>query len=157
MLPQSVNDTLTEASLKVGVALQSLGYVGRCSFDFILVPGQDGDRFAKFTECNGRWGGTSTPMHLVDRLVGQPRPPYWAQDFMHHGLVGVPFPQILDRVGDALFDPATGKGRYVFYNVGPLAGHGKLDVVALAETPEEAESSIKDDLPRRLGLDDGAN
>jgi hypothetical protein len=71
---------------------------------------------------------------------------------MHRDLVGVGFPEILDRVGDALYDPATGLGHYVFYNVGPLARNGKLDVIALGRTPDEAEILIKEDLPRRLGL-----
>lgn len=151
-LAPEVNATLSEVSLTVACALQSLGYVGRCSFDFILTE-QDGEGVrAKFTECNGRWGGTSTPMHLVDRLLRGKRPPYRAQDFMHRDLVGVGFPEILDRVGDALFDPKTGRGRYIFYNVGPLARNGKLDVIALGSTSAEAERSLHEDLPRRLGL-----
>jgi hypothetical protein len=117
-----------------------------------LLPDSDGTRRAKFVECNGRWGGTSTPMHLVDRLVPQPRPPYWAQDFMHRGLVGARFDELLESVGDALFDPATGKGRYIFYNVGPLVRHGKLDVISLGSSAKDAEDAIHEDLPRRLGL-----
>jgi hypothetical protein len=151
-LAPQLNRALAEASLAVAAALQSLGYVGRCSFDFIVVQDGENEFRAKFTECNGRWGGTSTPMHLVDRLVAGERPTYWAQDYMHNDLVGVPFPEIIERVGDALFDPATGRGRYIFYNVGPLAQNGKLDVIALGETAGEAESSIRDDLPRRLGI-----
>jgi hypothetical protein len=76
-----------------------------------------------------------------------------AQDFMHRDLVGATFPQVLDRTGDALYDPDTGRGRYIFYNVGPLERHGKLDVIALGATAGEAEDSIHTDLPRRLGLD----
>lgn len=152
-LDPEVNEVLIEASLRVATALQFLGYVGRCSFDFILpTAGTTHGVCAKFTECNGRWGGTSTPMHLVDRLVPGPRPPYWAQDFMHRGLIGATFPEILARTGDAVYDPATGSGRYVFYNVGPLARNGKLDVIALGATAAEAEESVKVDLPRRLGL-----
>lgn len=150
-LPEEVNRTLIDVSLRVATALQFLGYVGRCSFDFILLPDDDGCT-AKFTECNGRWGGTSTPMFLVDRLVGGPRPHYRAQDYMHRDLTGVPFKEILARAGDGLYDPATGKGHYVFYNVGPLEVCGKFDVIALADSPEQAERCIKEDLPARLGL-----
>ena len=150
-LGPEIDGTLAEASLAVASALQWMGYVGRCSFDFIVVGGGDDVR-AKFTECNGRWGGTSTPMHLVERLMPGRRPPYRAQDFMHRDLVGATFPQVLERVGDALYDPITGRGRYIFYNVGPLERHGKLDVIALGATADEAEESIHTDLPRRLGL-----
>ena len=151
-LAREINAALCDASIRVATALQSLGYVGRCSFDFIVLPGGPQGFRAKFTECNGRWGGTSTPMHLVDRVVPGPRPPYWAQDYMHHDLIGVSFPEILSRVGDAVYDPATGKGRYIFYNVGPLARTGKFDVIALGDTAVAAEESMKHDLPRRLGI-----
>ncbi len=151
-LPEAVNRAVGDAALRVAAALAALGYVGRCSFDTILLGDPDGEFAIKFTECNGRWGGTSTPMHLVDRLVKGSRPPYWAQDFMHGGLVGVPFREVLERVGDALYDPASGRGQYVFYNVGPLADYGKLDVIAIGSDPAEAEALVREELPRRLGL-----
>ena len=92
-------------------------------------------------------------MHLVDRVAGGPRPTYWAQDYMHQGLVGVAFRDVLDRLGDAVFDATTGRGQYVLYNVGPLANHGKLDVIAFGETPQAAETAVREELPRVLGLE----
>ena len=65
------------------------------------------------------------------------------------------FPEILRSVGDALFDPKTDRGRYVFYNVGPLARTGKFDVVAFGRTPEEADDALGNELPRLLGLPSG--
>ena len=151
-LPAHVNEKIGKAALAVGTALQELGYVGRCSFDHLVLGDVEGDYRVVFTECNGRWGGTSTPMYLVERLVGTPRPPYRAQDFMHEHLIGVSFPEILERVGDEVFDPATGRGRYVFYNVGPLAQHGKLDVIAFGDTQEDAERALEEELPELLKL-----
>ena len=55
-------------------------------------------------------------------------------------------------MGDAVYDPATGRGHYVFYNVGPLVRSGKLDVIALGDHPDQVERLIRDDLPRRLNL-----
>jgi hypothetical protein len=151
-LPDPVNRQIVKASLAVAEGLQALGYVGRCSFDFILLGDPAGEFRLRFTECNGRWGGTSTPMHLVDRVVDGPRPPYRAQDFMHEGLVGMGFPELLDRLDGEVYDPATGEGSFILYNVGPLASAGKFDVVAIGSTPAEAERLIEEDLPRRLGL-----
>ena len=91
-------------------------------------------------------------MHLVDRVIDGPRPPYRAQDFVHEGLTDLDFGTILARVGDEVFDRRTQRGRYIFYNVGPLAEHGKLDVIALGSTQAEAEQGLLADLPRRLGL-----
>jgi hypothetical protein len=152
-LPDTVNRTLGEASLAVARALQALGYVGRCSFDTILLGDPEQEFQLKFTECNGRWGGTSTPMHLMDRVINGPRPPYWAQDYMHPGLEGVSFEDVVDRLGDALYDRSTGQGCYVLYNVGPLERNGKLDVVAIGRDSIEAEALVRDDFPHRLGLE----
>ena len=153
-LPSAVNSAAGEGSLAVALALQALGYVGRCSFDFVLVGDPEGDFQLHFTECNGRWGGTSIPMAFMDRLLaGAPRPPYRAQDFIHSELVGADLREILERVGDEAFDVRTGTGRFVFYNTGPLEAHGKLDVIAIGETQAEAEAALEEDLPQLLGLE----
>ena len=151
-LSDRVNRTLAHAAQRVATALQTLGYVGRCSFDHLVLGDPHGDFTVRFTECNGRWGGTSTPMFLVDRVVEGARPPYRAQDFVHPDLADLDFSEILARVGDAVFDHRTQRGRYIFYNVGPLRRHGKLDVVALGPTQAEAEQALGDELPRLLGL-----
>lgn len=152
MLPDSVNQVLAAASGKVAGALQALGYVGRCSFDHLVIGDPEEDFTVLFTECNGRWGGTSTPMHLVDRVVSGPRPPYRAQDFVHDGLLSASFRDVLERVGDEAFDAGRQTGRYIFYNVGPLPGCGKFDVIALGATQADAEHAMQDGLPRLLGL-----
>ncbi len=151
-LPLAVQERLAHAALRVAAGLQALGYVGRCSFDHLVVGDPDSDPVLRFTECNGRWGGTSTPMNLVDRIVAGSRPPYRAQDFVSPELIGRTFAEVLARVGSALYDPATGEGRFVFYNVGPLTAHGKLDVIALGETQEAAEAALLEELPDRLGV-----
>ncbi|MEZ6184463.1 MAG: hypothetical protein R3F62_05555 [Planctomycetota bacterium] len=150
--PRETLRRIAAESLQVCAALQALGYVGRCSFDLLLLGDPAAPSALRFTESNGRWGGTSTPMHLVDRLVRGPRPPYRAQDFAHPDLVGVSFEEVLARLGDRLYDPRTGRGRYVLYNVGPLQGAGKLDVIAFGATQAEAEATLAEEFPRLLGL-----
>ena len=139
---------MEQASLRVAEAFQHLGYYGRCSFDLLVV----GDGEIYFTECNGRWGGTSTPMHLVDRLFPHERPLYRAQDYMSDALVGMPFGDLTERMGPSLYDPKTGAGRYVLYNVGPLVDRGKFDVIALGATQSEVDGAIESELPKILGL-----
>ncbi len=158
-LPDGVNRRLAQASARVAVALQGLGYVGRCSFDHLVVGDPGGDCEIRFTECNGRWGGTSAPMRLVDDIAPQwrdvwagTRRPYRAQDVMYAGLVGARFGDVLERVGAEAYDPATGKGRFIFYNVGPIPEFGKFDVIALAETVADADQAIEELLPRLLGV-----
>ena len=132
--------------------LQALGYIGRCSFDFILTGDPEGDFQLKFTECNGRWGGTSTPMALLDRLLPGGRPPYRARDFVYPGLVGAAFTDVLDRVGGEVWNHQLGTGRYLFYNTGPLRAYGKLNVIALGTTQSEADDALEEQLPKMLGL-----
>lgn len=145
-LPPAVNEALTVASMTVATALQSLGYVGRCSFDFVVEGDLNGTFQVKITECNGRWGGTSTPMHLVDRVLGTgfgTRPHYIAQDYVHPALVGAEFVDVRDALSRDLYRHDTRQGRYLLYNVGPLEKSGKFDVVSLGRTPEEAQEGIE--------------
>ncbi|MXX61915.1 MAG: hypothetical protein F4112_02400 [Holophagales bacterium] len=147
-LAVEVEERVVSQSGQVAVALQRLGYVGRCSFDHLVLP----DGRVVFTECNGRWGGTSTPMNLVDRLYPGGRPPYRAQAFVHPELVGTTFRQLLARFGDTVRDRGSEAGRYLLYNVGPLEEFGKFDVVALGSSRSHVEELMTRELPRRLGL-----
>ena len=150
-LPAAVHRRMADASLRLARELQQLGYVGRCSFDLLVVGEPEGEPELRFIECNGRWGGTSTPMALLDRLLPE-RPPHRVQEFLSERLVGLSIAELARRVGDDLFDSARRTGRFIFYNVGPLARHGKLSAIALAAEQEEAERAIDEDLPRLLGL-----
>lgn len=147
-LAAEVEERIVFQSSRVAAALQRLGYVGRCSFDHLVLP----DGRVVFTECNGRWGGTSTPMNLVDRLYPGGRPPYQAQDFVHPELVGLTFRELLARFGDAVHDRGPGAGRFLLYNVGPLEQFGKFDVVALGSSRSHVEELMAVELPRRLRL-----
>ncbi len=49
-------------------------------------------------------------------------------------LVGVSFEDLVDTLGEGLFDHRTGRKQYLLDNVGPLSRFGKLTVIALAGT-----------------------
>ena len=151
-LPAAVNRQLATASLAIARALQALGYVGRCSFDFLVVGDPEADFEVFFTECNGRWGGTSTPMALLDRVFPEGRPPYRARDFVHTDLVGASFQELLEAVGDRAWHHQTGLGSFLFYNTGPLPRFGKLDVIALGTDQASADAALEEELPRLWGL-----
>jgi hypothetical protein len=150
-LPDAVNQELGACALMVAAALQELGYVGRCSFDHLVSGDPRGEFDLFFTECNGRWGGTSTPMSLLDRLLEGPRPAYRAQDVVYPQLVGARLPDVLELAGDLMFETESGRGRFIFYNVGPLEGHGKFDVISIGVDPADAERGVLEILPERLG------
>ncbi len=67
-LPERWRNQLANDAMRLATGLQLLGYFGRCSFDALLV-GQNFDSAAlHWIECNGRWGGVSIPMTIVNRL-----------------------------------------------------------------------------------------
>lgn len=156
-LPEQLHRRLERAGLSIAYLLQQLGYVGRCSFDHLVLGDPGFDPTLRFTECNGRWGGTSLPMSLVDRVFGvepgaerDTRPTYRAQDLVLPELVGLPFLELLRRVGDQVFDHASGRGRFLFYNLGPLQEHGKVDVIAVGSTSREADWALETLLPELI-------
>ncbi|MEE2889326.1 MAG: hypothetical protein VX404_02680 [Planctomycetota bacterium] len=149
---KSINDSLVNQSRPVVLALQELGYVGRCSFDHLIVGDPEDNPVLRITECNGRWGGTSTPMHLIDRVISGDRPAYRAQDFIHENLIGVPFLEICARIGDHLYDVRTGEGHFLLYNVGPLTLSGKFDVIGIGQNADEADRLLTEVLPELLGV-----
>jgi len=149
-LPEPVNRALGAYARMVAAALQEMGYVGRCSFDHLVLGNPHGDFRVLFTECNGRWGGTSTPMSFVDRLVRGRRPAYRAQDVVFSELVGASFDDLLELTGEEAFDASSGRGRFIYYNVGPLHEHGKFDVISIGADPADAERGVLELLPDLL-------
>jgi len=144
-LGDDINGELGRISLMIGTVFQALGYVGRCSFDFIEVA--DG---LKITECNGRWGGTSTPMHLMDRLFPAGRPFYRAQDYVDSAWIGRSFADLRAALADLLYDARTGEGHVILYNVGCLPQFGKFDIIVMGNDFDEASQVVAEAIPERL-------
>lgn len=140
-LGADVDARIRRASLMLTRGYQALGYMGRCSFDTIY------NERLRFIECNGRWGGTSTPMHLMDRIFPAGRPAYRAQDVVFQSLIGVGFNELIRRLGDELYDSRTKKGRFILYNVGSVSQYGKFDVIAIGDSIDEASDALARRLP----------
>jgi len=87
-------------------------------------------------------------MSLLDRLVRGPRPSYRAQDVVYPNLAGASLAELLRLAGDLMFDADTGRGRFIFYNVGPLEAHGKFDVISIGEDQVDAERGLLKILPK---------
>jgi hypothetical protein len=109
-LPARIQARIASEGSRIFLLLQRLGWYGRCSLDTILV-GSDLDSAAvHWVECNGRWGGTSIPMTLVNRLTGS-----WAhRPFVTVGGLfpesGECFDELLREARSRLYDPAVGRG-----------------------------------------------
>ncbi|MGO9174265.1 MAG: hypothetical protein ACLP7P_20190 [Rhodomicrobium sp.] len=70
-LPEKWQHRLVEDALRLAPALQLLGNFGRCSLGTLLVGQTLDSAVLHWIECNGRWGGVSIPMTIVNR---PPRP-----------------------------------------------------------------------------------
>ena len=134
-LPAHIAVRIAREAVLLGSLFQQLGYFGRCSFDAILVGSDPATAEVHWIECNGRWGGTSIPMTLVNRLTGD-----WAETPF---AVVVPerpgpeaFEQSLELMGGRLL-AAGGRSGVVFVSPGDATGHG-LAFLAVAPSATEA-------------------
>ena len=70
-LPADLQNRLAYEAQSLAYLFQCLGYFGRCGFDAVLVGPALDDADIRWIECNGRWGGVSTPVTLANRLTGR--------------------------------------------------------------------------------------
>jgi hypothetical protein len=130
---------------------QRLGYVGRCSFDLLLVGDDQRTAQVKLVECNGRWGGTSGPMTLMNRLFGDwTSRRYATMEVSVAGLEALTFPELLDVFADDLYDHRTGEGRLVVYNPHALTARASLDLLVMGSSREEVRRAAAVEFPSRI-------
>lgn len=150
-LPAPVERRIVERSWLLGLVFQRLGYVGRCSFDTILVGPDLAQSRLQFIECNGRWGGTSGPMTLVNRLIGDFHSrPYAARHCRVPGVDRLRFADVLEHFDADLFDVHTGTGWLVLYGPGRMAVASGVDAIAFGDSWEQALERARDEVPERL-------
>ena len=150
-LPQEFLEEFAACSWVLARLFQRLQYVGRCSFDAILVGTDLRSARLELIECNGRWGGTSTPMTLVNRLFGDwENKPYAARKCMVDGLREKSFDDVLTHFEPATLDVRTGRGSLVFYNPGRIRADSGIDAVAFADDWDRASNLVQYDVPNRL-------
>ncbi len=103
-LPESWTQRLANEAGRLAFFLQQLGYVGRCSFDAIIL-GEDLDHAElHWIECNGRWGGVSIPMTLINRLTGDwTKRPFVVIDVTHKDQRAEPFSHFVTRMNAELY------------------------------------------------------
>ncbi len=149
--PAGLTQEITDLSWLLARLFQILGYVGRCSFDMIVVGNSLDNCRLEFIECNGRWGGTSLHMTLMNRIFGDWIQSPFAVHVAHHipGLDRFEFVELLDRFGDELFDARTGKGSLILSNPGRLRYQSGITATVLASSWNDAARYARR-IPERL-------
>ena len=74
-LPEAWQARLAGEAMRLATVLQLLGYFGRCSLDALLIGADFASARLHWIECNGRWGGVSIPMTLLNRVWRGAEPP----------------------------------------------------------------------------------
>ncbi|MCA9140417.1 MAG: hypothetical protein KDB00_26785 [Planctomycetales bacterium] len=139
-LPETLNQEIVDRCWVLGMLFQRLGYVGRCSFDMILVGRDLHTCRIEMIECNGRWGGTSLPMTLMNRIfrdwIRQPYAVRIAHDIIN--LNRFTFSSLLEWFGMNVFDQHTGTGNVIFIDPGRMKSRSGIEVLVLGESWEQA-------------------
>lgn len=150
-LPQHLHRALLQDGLALCELFQLLGYIGRCSFDTIIV-GQSAERArVEFIECNGRWGGTSIPMTLANRLLGGWRKrPYATRELVIPGLDRYRFSDLQRYLKKELYDARNGRGWLVLYNPDRLKAASGIDVLCLGKSQVQANERARVVAPELL-------
>lgn len=137
-------EQLADEAAALGYLLQKIGYFGRCSLDSIIVGESEEMAQLHWIECNGRWGGTSIPMTLANRLIGD-----WSRVYLliaeRNDFPGPAwtFENFCDEIGDLLFRKCgPARGIVVLSPSRVEAGTG-YELLVLASNAGEAKTSIE--------------
>lgn len=148
LLSERITDEMASDALRLAILFQDLGYFGRCSFDCLITASAGGEPEVRWIECNGRWGGVSVPMTLINRMFGNhaKRGVVIVQDSTLALSVRRP-EAVHDRLGPLLL--RRGKDHGVI----PLSAHwlerGRgVHLVSVAASQAEAERLAADSIAR---------
>jgi hypothetical protein len=134
-LPERWQRQLAEDAMRIASALQFLGYFGRCGLDTLLVGQTLDSAVLHWIECNGRWGGVSIPMTIVNRLTGAgAKVKFVVVQRVGESLPPQPFADALQALDGILFRPGRqNKGIILLSPVEIEAGRG-VQMAACAGT-----------------------
>jgi hypothetical protein len=139
-LPLGWQRRLAVEAWRLASLFQDLGYFGRCSCDAILVGEDPAFWQLHWIECNGRWGGTSLPMTLANRLVGDcNRRPFVVVDRrMAEPGPEREFAEFLQEIEGDLFAPGVRDTGAVVLAPGRIEAGTGLALMIICETAEAA-------------------
>ena len=149
-LPTGLETQITRQCLLLARVFQLLGYVGRCSFDMLLIGKRIEESQMKFIECNGRWGGTSLPMTLMNRVFSDwSLQPFESHTISVQGICNVSFSDLLSNLGEQMYCRKSRSGKIVILNPQRAVAQSKLSFIALKDSWTSSDTTV-DFLARHL-------
>jgi hypothetical protein len=137
-LPAALQHRLAGEAVRIGAVFQRLGYFGRCSFDAIVVGERAERALVHWVECNGRWGGVSLPLTLVNRLTGNwAEHPFVVLEEAHLELAPRSFESVLAALEGQLYERGGAAG-VVLLSPGRLEQGDGFELLAIGKSVEEA-------------------
>ena len=139
-LPASECQRLAQEAVCLACLFQELGYFGRCSLDAVLLS----SGALKWIECNGRWGGVSIPMTLLNRLNGD----WQNRSFVIVQQSGLQMPargfaEVVDPLQDQLFRPGGRQKGVLFLTADWIEQGSGFHFAVLGDTQAEVLAEAK--------------
>ncbi len=138
-LPEGWNLRLAQEAMRLATVLQLLGYFGRCSLDALLIGNNLDWADLHWIECNGRWGGVSIPMTVVNRLKrGAAHPKFVVVQRSAESYPPRPFAEALRALDGLLFRPGKRDDGIILLSPAEIEAGRGVQMLACAETVAEA-------------------
>ena len=152
-LPSGVIEIFADEGSRLADVLQACGYFGRCSFDAVIGERDDGQDIIHWIECNGRWGGVSLPMTLVNRLVSPSERSEFVvvQRYAEAGQ-SLRTKDVLETLSRQLYLPRTRTGGVLLLSPAGDGSANRLHFAAIGNTPEAAMAHAREAVGAVLGL-----
>lgn len=137
-LPATIESRMVDEAMRIGTLFQGLGYFGRCSLDAVLVGEEVEHSDLHWIECNGRWGGVSIPLVLVNRMA-----PQAAANFVIVQQVDVEQPPrefgaVLQRLGSLLYCQGQRQRGIVIMSPRLLESGSGMHFVSIGDSLDDA-------------------
>ena len=140
-LPAAIEQRMAEEAMRIGTLFQALGYFGRCSLDAVLVGDSTDNAELHWIECNGRWGGVSIPLTMVNRLTPDGvRPAFVVVQQVGTELPPCGLGEVLQRAAAHLYRHGQRWKGVVFLSPRLLESGTGMHFVALAPSLDEARA-----------------
>jgi len=134
-LPKTVYDTMTADSIRLAILMQYLGYFGRLSFDTVLCGSNVHDAKIHWIECNGRWGGVSIPMSLLNRLYGNfSDKAVMIYRYRHPAHASLEFNTAMHRLSDLLYSKNRNENGIILMNQHIANSDHAAQIIIVADT-----------------------
>jgi len=140
VLPKHWQGRLALEAMQVSFVLQRLGYFGRCSLDAILVGNDLDSASLHWIECNGRWGGTSIPMTLINRLFGNWKSHPFVAIKKSGNYKGLRISTLLSKSAPHLYVPGKNNGGIIILIPNRFEQGAGADFISVASSLSEAKS-----------------